>query len=586
MFTGQAQPAASELRFSASENPPGGLSLLLAMQTVALIIAGIVLTPAIVLRGAGMPESMEAAVIFFALLVCGITTVIQARRVWRFGAGYILLMGTSGAFIAVGITALELGGMPLLMTLIVTSSLIQFLLAHKLVLLRRVITPLVGGTTIMLLAVTVMPIAFNQFPEMSEGGRAYEAPVVAGVSLVTILCLSFFGSKQLRLWAPIVGIVAGSVLAWWFGDFNGSRISEAAWFGVPSLSWTGLDLSFGAHFWMLLPAFIIVTVVGAIETFGDAIAVQHISHRHEHPVDFRTVQGALNADGLGNLLSGLLGTMPNTTYSTSISVVDLTGVASRRVGLFCGAILLALAFFPKISAVILSIPAPVVGAYLIVLILLLFMHGVRMVARDGLSYEKGFIVGMGFWLGVGFQQKAIFNDVIPGRLAPILDNGMTSGTLVTVLLVALLGLRRSAKMSLDTRLSMAAMPQVTALAERFASRKLKADQRASDRLRLISEETVLALIEMRDRSAEEAPVKLHLELQEVGGRVELSVGVAPLDQDMRDLIDASQEGSKPLAMSDLPFRMLGGLVDELQHYRYFGLDFITVRFDLARVALK
>lgn len=603
MFRGQPQPANSNLKYSVDENPPGALSWLLAAQIVTLIIAGIVLTPAIVLRGAGMPASMEPGVIFLALLICGVTTIIQARRIWRFGAGYILLMGTSGAFIAVGVTALEMGGMPLLMTLIVASSLIQFLLAHKLVLLRRIITPLVGGATIMLLAVTVMPIAFNHFPPLAEGDRAFEAPLVAGASLLTILGLSFFGSERLRLWAPVIGIVAGSVLAWGFGDFDTSRIAEAAWIGLPQLSWPGFDLSFSSSFWMLLPAFIIVTVVGAIETFGDSIAIQHISHRHEHPVDFRTVQGALNADGLGNLLSGLLGTMPNTTYSTSISVVDLTGVAARRVGLFCGILLLALAFFPKVSAVILSIPAPVVGAYLIVLILLLFMHGVRMVARDGLTYEKGFIVGMGFWLGVGFQQNAIFPDVIPAWLAPILGNGMTSGTVVTVLLVALLGLRHSGKMKLETRLTMDAVPEVTELAAKFAARRLKADPRARDRLRLICEETVLALIEMSGKGAAQtgspgatqelagaaasprsSAKKLRMELQATGDEVQLSIGIAPLDADMNDLIDASQEGSKPLAMSDLPFRVLGGLVDELEHFRYFGLDFITLTFNPFRTA--
>ena len=139
---------------------------------------------------------------------------------------------------------------------------------------------------------------------------------------------------RLRLWAPVIGIVAGTLLSALFGDLDVTRVREAAWIGVPELSIPGFDLSFGPNFWSLLPAFVIVTVVGAIETFGDAIAIQRISNRDKVPVDFRVVQGALNADGLGNLLSGLLGTLPNTTYSTSISVVDLTGVAARKVGLF------------------------------------------------------------------------------------------------------------------------------------------------------------------------------------------------------------------------------------------------------------
>jgi NCS2 family nucleobase:cation symporter-2/xanthine permease XanP len=580
MYKPHIEPTEGELRYGVDENPPSGLSWMLAAQTVTLIIAGIVLTPAIVLRAAGLPASLEEGVIFFALLVCGITTMVQARKVWHFGAGYILLMGTSGAFIAVAITALQLGGMKLLMTLIVISSLIEFLLAHRLVLLRRIITPLVGGTTIMLLAVTVMPYAFMQFPPLGEGEAAYQDPLVAFVSLATILGFSFFGSPKLRLWAPVIGIVAGTVLSAYFGDLDLARVKEAQWIGVPELTVPGFDLSFGQHFWVLLPAFVIVTIVGAIETFGDAIAIQHMSNRDERPVDYRTVQGALNADGLGNLLSGLLGTLPNTTYSTSISVVDLTGVAARKVGFFCGVLILVLAFFPKVSAAILSIPTPVVGAYILVLILLLFMHGVRMVARDGLSYEKGFVVGMGFWLGMGFQHKAIFADRIPDWLAPILGNGMTSGTLVTLILVALLGLRRSHRKSVETHLTEAAMPQVEDLIGQAWSKNPNWPASAVEKLQLAGKEVLLALMEMRDRASETPTDKLHMEIVTSGETVELSVGVAPLHDDIKDLIDASQS-SKPMGMSKLPFQILGELVEDLQHYRYFGLDYIsmTIRCD-------
>jgi xanthine permease XanP len=580
MYRPQPSPTDGTLKYGVNDNPPSGMSWLLAAQTVALIIAGIVLTPAIVLRGANMPASLEGGVIFFALLVCGVTTIIQARRVWHFGAGYILLMGTSGAFIAVAITALNLGGMALLMTLIVISSLIEFLLAHYLVLLRRIITPLVGGTTIMLLAVTVMPFAFMQFHPRAPGDAAYEAPLVAVVCLATILGFSFFGSAKLRLWAPVIGIVAGSALSAFFGDLDISRIRQAAWIGVPELSWPGFDLSFGPNFWVMLPAFVIVTVVGAIETFGDAIAIQHVSNRNEVPVDFRTVQGALHADGLGNLLSGLLGTLPNTTYSTSISIVDLTGVAARKVGLYCGVLILLLAFLPKVSAAILSIPAPVVGSYLLVLILLLFMHGIRMVARDGLSYEKGFIVGMGFWLGTGFQQKAIFSDVIPDWLAPILGNGMTSGTLATVLLVSLLGLRRSRRQSLETHLGEEALPQVKDLIGRLWASNPGWSKRTVENLRLAAEEVLLALLEIRGQSGASAKERLHMEVQASGDCIELSVGVAPLEEDIRGLIDASRT-SKPLTMSDMPFRILAELVEDLQHYRYFGLDFICLTIPCA-----
>lgn len=572
-------PESSPLRFSVDESPPNGLAFLLAVQTVALIIAGIVLGPAIVLRAAEMSPALEPGVIFFALAISGAITVIQARRIWRIGAGYILLMGTSGAFIAVSITALTNGGLPLLMTLIVVSSMFQFLLASQLLLLRRIITPLVGGTTIMLLAVTVMPYAFGMFEASSPGNPGWQDPLVAFSCLAIILGLSFFGSNRWRLWAPVIGIVVASLLSAVLGDLDASRVLEAKWFGIPEFTWPGFDLSFGQDFWVLLPAFIIVTLVGAIETYGDAIAVQRISSREEDAVDFRCVQGALNADGLGNLLSGLAGTMPNTTYSTSISVVDLTGVASRKVGVFCGVLMVVLAFFPKIAAVILSIPEPVVGAYLMVLILLLFMHGIRMVARDGLTYEKGFVVGMGFWLGLGFQQKVIFADAIPSWLAPILGNGMTAGTVITLILVGLLSLKRGPRKSMETHLSIDAIEELRQMVGDFSGGR-GWSREANDKLALAVEEVMEAMVEIRGVDRHSASEKLHLEMEATGQTVQLSIAVAPLEHDIHELIEATMD-HKPLGMSELPFETLGMLVTELDHYRYFGLDYISMSIDCA-----
>ena len=97
---------------------------------------------------------------------------------------------------------------------------------------------------------------------------------------------------------------------------------------------------------------------------------------------FRAVQGAVTADGVGNLLSGLAATVPNTTYSSSVSITAITGVAARTVGVYIGVAFIVLAFLPKFMALILAIPGPVVGAYTIVLMATLFVLGMRVVSAD------------------------------------------------------------------------------------------------------------------------------------------------------------------------------------------------------------
>ena len=269
---------------------------------------------------------------------------------------------------------------------------------------------------------------------MPQGASPAAAPVSATATLVAITALALRASGVWRLWAPVIGIAVGCVVASFFGLYDVARVVEADWVGMPTSGWPGFDLSFGSEFWVLLPAFVFVTLVGAIETIGDSVAIQRVSWRTPRAVDFRTVQGAVNADGLGNLLSGLASTVPNTTYSSSIPLTELTGVAARNVGVSLGLIFIALAFLPKVAALILAIPSPVVAAYLMVLMGMLFVQGMKIVMQDGLDYRKGVVVGISFWLGAGFQNQAIFADQLGEQWGALLGNGMTTGGLAVLVL--------------------------------------------------------------------------------------------------------------------------------------------------------
>ena len=306
-------------------------------------------------------------------------------------------------------------------SLIVVSSLFQFALAARLSLLRRIFTPVVAGTVIMLIAATVMPIVFDSLTDVPEGTSRAAAPVASAATLAVVAGLVLRAPPALRLWSPVIGIVVGCAVSAPFGLFDVQAILNAQWVGAPFRSWPGFDVTPGVEFWALLPAFVVVTLVGAIETIGDGVAIQRVSQRRPRATDFRVVQGALNADGVGNLLSGILGTLPNTTYSSSISLAEVTGIGARRVGIIIGAIFVVLAFFPKVAALLIAIPPPVVAAYITVLLGLLFVQGMKIIIQDGVDHRKAAVAGLAFWIGVGFQNQWIFPDLlgegIPERAA-------------------------------------------------------------------------------------------------------------------------------------------------------------------------
>ena len=443
------------IRYEPDDIPPPLVAIGAGFQAAMIIVAPLVLTVVIVARIAGQPDSYLSWGVFAALIISGATTILQAVRIGPVGAGHVLIMGTSGVFIAVCVAALVEGGPSTMASLIIVSSLFQFLLAARLSLLRRIFTPVVSGTVIMLIPVTVMPIVFDTLKDVPDGASPAAAPSVAIVTLGIIAALVLRAPAAWRLWSPVIGIVAGCSVGAFFGLYDLQHVLEAPWVGVPLSGWPGVDLTPGVEFWALLPAFIVVTLIGAIETIGDGVAIQRVSRRRPRATDFRVVQGALNSDGVGNLLSGIAGTLPNTTYSTSISLAEVTGIAARRVGVAIGVIFLALAFFPKFTALLVAIPGPVAGAYFIVLLGLLFVQGMRIIVQDGVDYRKATVAGLAFWIGVGFQNQLVFPALLgEGFLAVLLGNGMTSGALVAIILMVFMELtsprRRRLEVALDT----------------------------------------------------------------------------------------------------------------------------------------
>ena len=568
------------IRYQPDETPPVPLAFGLGLQLVVLCIAGIVLTPAIVIRAAGGSEAFLSWAVFAAILVSGMTTLIQAIRFGRIGAGYVLLMGTSGAFIAVCVAAIAEGGPAMLATLVVISSLFQFAFSTWLSLFRRILTPAVAGTVIMLIPVTVMPIIFGMLTNVPEGVPAPAAPISALATILVIVVIALKATGTLRLWAPVIGVVVGSVVAAFFGLYDMDRVAETSWIGLPDNAWPGFDLEFGPVFWGLLPAFVFVTLVGAIETIGDSVAIQRVSWRRPRAVDFRAVQGAVAADGVGNLLSGLAGTVPNTTYSTSVAVTELTGVGARNVGIAVGLTFITLAFFPKVLAVVLAIPGPVAAAYLTVLLAMLFIVGMRVVFQDGIDYRKGLIAGVAFWAGVGFQNDMIFPEFFSEFVGGLLQNGMTAGGLVAILMTLFVELTGPRRSRIEVAFDVSALPKLSEFLRAFASR-VGWDTAMADRLDAVGEEALLTLLEDKSE-AERGQRRLLLAVHEEDGGAHLEFIASTGEDNIQDriaLLGARAAGELIEIEQEVSLRLLRHLASSVRHQQYYDTDIVTVRVD-------
>lgn len=566
------------IRYEPNDPCPPLVAIAVGAQGVMANILGIVLIVAITARAGGQGDPYLSWAVFAALIISGTLTALQATRIGRFGAGHVLLMGVTANFVAISVLALNQGGPSLLASLVVVSSLLYLLLSFWLPMLRRIITPVVSGTVLMLIAATVLPIALDRVPEVPEGTSEAAGPVIALVTLIATVVLALKVTGAWRLWSPIIGLGAGCAAAASFGAFEFERVVEAPWFGIPNRGFPGFDLTPGAGFWALLPVFAVVTLVGGIKNISDSVAIQQASWRRPRATDFRLVQGSLNTNGLGILFSGLAGTPPTTVYSSkSVQLTTLTGVAARSAGFAAGALFALLAFFPKLTAVLTLIPSPVMGAYVLSAIGLLFVGGTQTVMRDGLDAQKAMVVGVAFSLGVGLENQTVFADLLGTTWGALLDNGVLVGAVVSVALTVFLDLTSPrTRERLETDLNLSKLPEIDEFLRGLAS-LLGWNEASARRLRSAGEETLISLLQSEEvEGAEEVPrliVMAHLE----GDAVELEFLAVFDEENLEDRLAYLSDETEGVEEGEISLRLLRHYASSVHHQKYHGLDIVTVQ---------
>ena len=572
-----AATASQTPRYEAHESPPFLASLGFGAQFSLIASATMLVTPVVVANASGRGDSYLSWMVFASLVVCGASTLLQTRRLGPVGAGAVLPMFTAAFSIPFCINAVVDGGPATLTTLVLVSAAAQLVISRWLFILRRLVTPTVGGTVMMILSITLASVVPRLLEEVSLA-EPVGAPLTALATLGVIAALILRGSAVLRLWGPIVGIIVGCAVAAAFGFYDTERVIQAPWVGLPS-EWPGLGLDFGIPFWTLLPAFLFLGVVISIQANGESITQQRVAWRQERAVDFRQVQGALAGAGATNLLAGVAGTVPNIINPGAVSYTQTTGVASLRVGYCIGCIFILAAFLPKVSGLLSAIPGPVMAGYLIVLSGTLFVDGARTVIQSEHNRQKILVAGVCFWIGAAFQFGLFSLPGIGPVWGTLLESGITTGGLAVVVMVLYLEFTNPRRMRFQSQLDVDALPELNEFIAKFAGRR-GWDTAMQERLSAVAEETLLTLapldLEGNDDTGDnrrlvvlasgEGPVA---DLEFIGGGNE---------ENMEDrLRQLQQYDSETPVENELSLRLLRSYASSVKHQQYRDADIITVR---------
>ena len=571
------------IRFEPDDGPPPLVTLGVAFQGCLLALSNTVTLVTVFAVALDRSGSYLSWAVFASLAVGGAVTALQATRLGRLGSGYILFMGPGAPFMAVCVLVGTESGLSVMSSLIVGASLVQFAMAFWLAQLRRIITPVVSGVAFMVIAVSAMPIAVARLDDVPVGLSTISGPAVGAATLISAAALMLRGSGLLRLLAIPITIAVGCAAAVLLGVYEFQRALDAPWFALPEFSaWPGFGPILDVDFLALLPVFLVVSAVVAVKASNEGSVIQQVSWRRPRAIDFRGVQGTLNVSGIAILLSGIAGTLPVIIYLPSTaSLIGFTGVAARRVGYATGGMLIGLALLPKMVALLLTIPQPVTGAILMIVMGMLFVEGIRTVLQDGLNQQKALIVGLSLSVGVGLQSHNILADALGSPWGVAFGNSIVLGVLAAVLMSAALDMTGFRRRRVEADLDASALPAVEKFLRELGA-KLGWNQASVERLCAAGEETLSSMSQLRDDYEEDRPPRLVLIARPRAGSVEMEFLAVSPEENIEDRIAYMSEQAETPDVNEISFRLLRHYASSVRHRKYHGIDVVTVHVQGSR----
>ena len=571
-------------RYEAHESPSYPASLGYGVQFSLIASATLLVTPVIVASASDIGESYVTWMVFASLVVVGVSTLIQVRRIGPVGAGAVLPLFTAAFAIPFCITAVVDGGPATLMTLVIVCAVIQLVISRWLFILRRIVTPMVGGTIMMILSITLASVVFSLLDEASKVDPE-EAPLTALATMVIVAALMLRGSAALRLWGPLIGIVGGCIVAAALGIYKFDRVIDAQWIGLPP-EVPDLGLDFGIHFWTLLPSFLFLGLINSIQVNGASITNQRVAWREDRAIDFREVQRALAGGGVSNLLAGIGGTVPNVVNPAGASFIQITGVASRRVGYFIGGILLVMAFLPKVSGLISTIPGPVMTGYLIMVTGTLFVDGARTVIQSEPNRQKVVVAGVCFWIGASFQFGLFHLPDLGPIWGALFKSGITTGGIAAVVMILYLELTNPRRMRFQSKLHIDSLPELNEFIAKFADSRGWGSE-MKDKLSAVAEETLLTLapldltsFDMDEEEDEDDGRQLIVLASSEESVADLEFIGGGIGENLEDQVRQLQELEIEIpAEHEISLRLLQNYASSVSHQQYSGTDVIVLRVD-------
>lgn len=417
----------------------------LAVQHVMVMYMGAITVPLVIGRVLALPAAQTAILIQADLLTSGIATLLQTIGTRWLGARLPLMQGVSFATVScvVGIASSpafahsqQNEGLRTVYGAVIIAGLTAILAAPLGRYVMRLFPPLVVGTALTIMGLSLLPVAVNEIAA-GTGLQAGKNMLVAMSVFACAIGLSIAGHGVFKNLAVIIGVGVGLAVAFAMGQIT-PHLGN-----MPPLLAPVPPFPLGWPIFHIMPSLSMIVIVAItwVESIGDAVVVGTMTGRPATP---GLVSRLLRADGVATLLGGIMGSFPYTAFSENVALLGITGVRSRWIVALAGALLFGLGLSPFLATAVAAIPPAVAGGAGLMIFGTLMMVGIQILGTQKLQPgNRPFIVAsVSIVLAMTIVLKPDFFIFMPQWAQPILQSPVVTGCLSAIALNIILSLNR------------------------------------------------------------------------------------------------------------------------------------------------
>ena len=429
----ESQTSAALLQYDGK--PSWGVAFPQAMQHVLAMLIGNITPPMLIAGTCGLSAEDQIMLTQAAMIIGGLTTLLQLFPVFGFGMKMPNVMVVAFAYMPILTIIGSQYGISAIFGSQLVAAFVSIFIGMFIGRIRRFFPPIVSGTVVMSIGLSLYGTAINYIGggSAAQAAGTFGAPkfwFLAILTLLVTLGCNFFGKGLLKTSGMLVGIIVGYAAALLMGgvvDFI--NLQTASWFSVPIPFHFGLSFHPDAIIMMIL-----MYMVQAVQTIGDVSSTAMGGFGRE--ATDQELGGAIKGQGICGMIGACIGGLPTDPYSQNVGLICTTKVVARRVFTMVGVIMLLAGVFPKFSGLMATIPQPVLGGATVTVFAAITMSGIQLLNEQPLNYRNRMIVGIALALGLGIDAAPEILQFVP----PLLQNIFGSSLVVSFLVVFVLNI--------------------------------------------------------------------------------------------------------------------------------------------------